>query len=99
MKNIFRIIRTTIVGGIFFLLPLAFIIIISGKIWGFTQRVVRPLLGGSQNTTIIGIALYEVVAICLLLLVCLLAGLLAARSKATANDRYGDEPYWFQVHR
>ena len=77
MKNIFRIIRTTIVGGIFFLLPLAFIIIISGKIWGFTQRVVRPLLGGSQNTTIIGIALYEMVAICLLLLVCLLAGLLA----------------------
>lgn len=77
MKKISPFIRTTIAGGFLFLLPLVVLIIIFRKASGFLQALLRPFLKSVENTTFIGVAVLDLIAILLLLAICFIAGLLA----------------------
>jgi uncharacterized membrane protein len=76
------LIRTTIIGGIVFLLPIAIFVAVIGKGLEATGAIARPLAGALPVNMIGGVAVAHVLAIVLLLLVCFLAGLLARAAVA-----------------
>jgi uncharacterized membrane protein len=72
-----KLIRTTIVGGIIFLVPIAIFVAVVGKGLEITGVIAEPIAHFLPVNMIGGLAVAQVLAIVLLLLVCLLAGLLA----------------------
>ncbi|BES73156.1 DUF502 domain-containing protein [Marinobacter nanhaiticus D15-8W] len=73
-------IRTTIVGGFVFLLPLVVIIVVLGKAYGIMLHMAKPLGRLLPVDSVAGIAVAEILALLAVLIVCFIAGL-AARSK------------------
>lgn len=69
--------RTTLAGGILFLLPIILIIILLGKALSFAKRLSNPLVEAAGVTSVAGIAVGTVLAIILLVMVSFAAGLLA----------------------
>lgn len=71
--------KTTILGGALFLVPLAFLAIVLGKAFELSMLVAAPLDGMIPLERFAGIALANIIALVLILAVCFAAGL-AARS-------------------
>lgn len=69
--------KTTILGGFLFLVPLAFIVIVLGKTYQVSMMVAGPLDKIIPVSSIGGVAFVNILAILLLLAVCFLAGLVA----------------------
>jgi uncharacterized membrane protein len=72
-----KFIKTTIIGGVVFLLPIAIFVAVIGKGLEVTGAIARPLAAALPVDMIGGIAIARALAIALLLLICFLAGLLA----------------------
>ncbi|RZJ56249.1 MAG: DUF502 domain-containing protein [Flavobacterium sp.] len=77
MKSIFKIIKTTFLGGILFLAPLVVLLIILEKGYGIIQKVTLPLVNNLPRLHVLGIALQELVGIILIILICFIAGFVA----------------------
>lgn len=75
MKNIFKIIKVTFLGGIMFLAPFIVLIIILEKGYHIIQKVTLPLVSYLPRVHVLGIALQEIVGIIIIAFVCLIAGL------------------------
>ncbi|WP_148864225.1 DUF502 domain-containing protein [Marinobacter fonticola] len=73
-------IRTTIVGGIVFLLPLVVILVVLGKAYALMLHLAKPLGRLLPVDSVAGVAVAEILALLALLFICFIAGL-AARSK------------------
>ena len=77
MKTLTQFVRTTIVGGLFFLAPIVVLIVILAKAFDFAKKSLNAVLvhipAGSELTA--GAA--TVLSITIIALVCLLAGLVA----------------------
>ena len=69
--------KTTILGGVLFLVPIAVIAVILGKVFQISMMIVEPLDRIIPIDSFAGIAFVNVLAIVLILLVCFLGGLLA----------------------
>jgi uncharacterized membrane protein len=83
MKKTFGIWKTTILGGVFFLLPFAVVLFLIGQLAGIIYPVaeqIKPYLPESLNFA--NVSLATVLATALLLASCYLAGLAARRSFA-----------------
>jgi len=72
-------VKTTILGGALFLVPLAFIAIVLGKAFEVSMLLATPLDGMIPLDSVAGIAMANIIAIILILAICFAAGL-AARS-------------------
>ena len=77
MKGFIRILRITIVGGVFFLAPFVVLIIIFGKAIQILRDVVGPIAEHIPIKSAIGLETPKLLAITLLIALCFLAGLLA----------------------
>jgi len=79
MKNVnrFSFIKTTIVGGLIFLVPIIVLIIILSKALGITKPIVRPLVTLITVETVAGIGVATLLAIFVIVMFCFLTGLLA----------------------
>ena len=73
----FQFIRTTIIGGVVFLLPLVVIIIIVSKAFGLMKTVASRFEGLMPVDHFLGILVVDILAAVGLLLVCFIAGLFA----------------------
>ena len=73
-------IRTTIVGGFVFLLPVVVIVVVLGKAYGIMLYLAKPLGRLMSVESVAGVAVAEVLAVLAILIVCFIAGLVA-RSK------------------
>ena len=71
--------KTTILGGLLFLVPLAFLAIVLGKAFQVSMLLVDPIDAVMPIETVAGIAFINVMAIVLIIVVCFLAGLAAQR--------------------
>jgi uncharacterized membrane protein len=69
--------KTTILGGVLFLVPIAVIAVILGKVFQISMMIVEPLDRIIPIDSFAGVAFVNVLAIVLILLVCFLGGLLA----------------------
>ena len=67
--------KTTILGGALFLVPLAFVAIVLGKAFEVSMLLAAPLDGLIPLERVAGIALANIIAIVLILAICFAAGL------------------------
>ena len=70
-------IKTTIVGGLVFLVPLAIVIVIFGKIFHFMNQLAAPISSFIPIESIGGIVVADLATLIATLLLCFFAGLVA----------------------
>ncbi len=78
----FGFIRTTVLGGLLFLFPIVFIVAIIGKALEITNKISARLTGLLAIDSIGGLAVVELLALVILVLICFLAGLAARTAVA-----------------
>jgi uncharacterized membrane protein len=77
-----KFIRTTVVGGLVFLVPVVVLIVLAGKAMKLLRRLAEPLAERLPVDTLAGLVVADAVVILLLLIACFFAGLLARLSFA-----------------
>jgi uncharacterized membrane protein len=77
--------KTSIVGGLIFMVPLVILVVVGAKAEGLVRRLARPLDEWLPMHTIWGVAVADTVAIVAVVLACFLGGMLARVSFA---DRF-----------
>ncbi len=77
MKAIWRFVGTTILGGVLFLTPIVVLGIVLSKAYDFVRRGLQPLTALTAQTLAPGPTMTAILAILVLALMCLLAGLFA----------------------
>ena len=77
MKPKLKFIRTTLVGGILFLVPIIVVVIILGKALAIARQIVGPLAAQLPMKSAIGLETPKLLAIALLILFCFLTGVIA----------------------
>ena len=70
-------VRATLLGGLIFLLPLVFVVVIMGKAMEIFKTLATPLTQFISVDTVAGIAVVEIISATLVALACLLAGVIA----------------------
>ena len=75
MKRTMKFLQATIVGGVFYLVPIVVLVAIIGKALGIVHQLTAPLAQRYEHDTWAGIAAPRLIAILALLLFCFLAGL------------------------
>lgn len=78
-----RFIKTTVAGGVLFMLPLVLIFILLEKALHLLHVPLLTAFPMFAGYRVAGITLFSVVALCALVLICFLAGLLARTGPAT----------------
>jgi len=81
MKSIMSFIKTTLIGGLFFVIPLVLLALIIGKILDVFRKLVAPIADKIPIEAIGGITISRIIALLILLLVCFIAGLFAHTKK------------------
>jgi uncharacterized membrane protein len=77
-----RFIKTTIIGGLLFLVPVIVVILVVGKALSLMMTVAAPMAGFLPIESLGGVAMANIIAALLILLLCFLAGLLARAGPA-----------------
>lgn len=77
MRGILEITKSTIIGGVLFLLPLIVTIVIVEKAFQLARKLFGPLTRTVSEGSVLGVSLATVVSVAALLLLCLIAGLFA----------------------
>ena len=82
LARLFGFVKTTLVGGAVFLVPLTILALLLAKVGDVLLRLAQPLAKRLPLNTVWGVAVADVVLIVLAVLFCFLAGLLARVSFA-----------------
>ncbi len=77
MKKLYQLIKTTIIGGLIFLVPIIVVIAVLGKAYELMILVAKPLSARIPVDSIGGIALANVLAVLAIMLCCLIAGIIS----------------------
>jgi len=83
--------RTTVYGGLIFLIPFVVVIVVGGKAFGVMRAIAQPVARWLGAERIGVIALIDLLALVLLLVVCYLAGRVATSSRGMALYQAFDE--------
>ena len=78
----FRFLKTTVLGGILFLVPIVIFIAVIGKAIQLTDKVAAPIARLLPVESVAGLAMVELIALLILIVVCFLAGLAARTQRA-----------------
>jgi uncharacterized membrane protein len=90
-KHHVQFIKTTVIGGVLFLVPVAFLLFLLGKAFNFMMVIATPMAKWIPIDTIGGIALANLIALLALVLVCFVAGLAARTALAGGVIRQLEE--------
>lgn len=85
MKMITSLIKTTAIGGLVFLLPLVLLVVVGGKAFNIVRTISMPVANLISAEKLAGYAVADLLALAVLLVVTLLAGMLA---KSPVFDRF-----------
>ncbi|AUS04066.1 DUF502 domain-containing protein [Pseudotamlana carrageenivorans] len=77
MKNLVSFIKTTLIGGLFFIIPISLVIFMAGKVIKVLGKVVGPIAKHIEFSFFDGEMTPRILAILLLFLVCFIAGVFA----------------------
>jgi uncharacterized membrane protein len=81
-KKLVKFFMTTVIGGVIFLVPVVFLVVIILKAIDLMMLIARPLANWLPLETIGGVALADIIAIMALLLICFVAGMVARQALA-----------------
>jgi len=87
MQKLYQLFKTSIIGGLIFLVPIIVMTLILGKAFKLMIVVAKPLSALIPLDSIGGIALANVVAVLAILLCCLVAGNIAKSDFARQISR------------
>ena len=76
-KSRVEFVRTTVIGGLVFLVPLVVLVMILAKAFGIMMMIAEPMARWFPVDTIGGVALVNILAALSLVLVCFIGGLIA----------------------
>jgi uncharacterized membrane protein len=82
MKRLLRFVRTTLAGGLLFLVPIVVLAVIIGKALSITIKLVKPVADSIPVTSVIGLRTDWFLAAAVILLFCFLAGCFARTAPA-----------------
>jgi len=82
MKNRLDFIKTTVVGGIVFLIPAVIVVIALGKLFGALKLMANALAPLFGIESLVGGFILDLLAIIVIILLCFAAGLIAKRATA-----------------
>lgn len=91
MKAIFSFIKTTLIGGLFFVIPLLVFFYIIGKVIVVFRKAVAPIADKVDISLIGGETLSRIIAVIALILLCLIAGLLAKTKLAIKLKKWVED--------
>lgn len=92
MTQSLKILTTTLIGGVVFLLPLIVVLYVLGQGLALAAHAVQPLVGLLPDKSVGGITFASMAALAVLLLLCFGAGLLArAAVGQTFSARFEDK--------
>ena len=77
MKRLLQFLKTTLVGGLLFLVPIIVLVIIVGKAMAIAARIVTPLAAHLPVESVIGLRTPVILASALIVSFCFLAGIIA----------------------
>ena len=77
MRGAFGFLKTTIIGGILFLIPLVVVGVVLAKAYDVMKTVAKPLSRYLATDTVTGVVIADLLALLLVVALCFLAGLLA----------------------
>jgi len=77
MQTLQRLIRDTLIGGILFLIPLVFVVVVFGKAFQIMKVVATPLGKLISIESFAGFAVVEILTVFIMVLSCFLAGILS----------------------
>ena len=80
MEELRRLTRTTLFGGVLFLIPLVFVVVFFGKAFQIMKVVATPVGKLIPVESIAGFAMVEILTAFITIVSCLLAGMLARSS-------------------
>src|SRR5262245_66326113 len=80
MKTILDFLKTTVLGGLLFLVPVVLMVLIVRQAISMAGKLLAPVERLMPFETVLGIAMRHIVAALVLLAVCIIAGL-AARTR------------------
>ena len=83
MKSTISFIKTTLIGGFFFVVPIALILFILDKVLIFLRKLVSPISDLIPTDIVGGIFASRTIALVVLLLICFMAGLFTKTTKAS----------------
>lgn len=75
------LVRTTLVGGLLFLLPIAVLSLILGKVFQWFRAIAEPMEKYVPIESLAGFLMVDLLAVLAILLVCFVAGLAARRER------------------
>ena len=79
MKTIWNFIKTTVLGGLLFLVPVVVLIVVLIQAFGLMLQVAEPLGELFPVDSIGGVALANIIVVLLILIICFIAGLFATK--------------------
>jgi len=77
MKGLIDTFKSIAVGGVLFLIPLTIAVVVVAEVLGFLSAIAEPMADFLPTDTILGFGLAQIIALLILLVVCLVAGLIA----------------------
>ncbi|WP_194767949.1 DUF502 domain-containing protein [Tamlana sp. I1] len=83
MKNILSFIKTTLIGGLFFIIPIFLVIFLIEKILRVFRKIVGPIADKIDFTFLGGQITSKFIAVLLLFILCFIAGVFARTNNAT----------------
>lgn len=97
MNGLFQFLKTTIVGGIVFLVPLVAIFYVIGKALQLSRKVAEPMAAFLPFDRVGSIALANLIAIIVIVLLCFFAGLAARTSFASTFVRESESRFLWKI--
>ncbi len=88
-----KLLKATVIGGLLFLLPLILVLILLGHAFRLAGKVARPISEGLRVDTLIGPAGEAVLAVLVLVLVSLAAGLAARTRTGKSMMRWSESSF------
>lgn len=82
MNRIWSLIRTTLLGGIIFLIPLILFILILQKAFALVKLIVDPIVKLIPYDMVFGLPMHRILGLTILIIVCLIAGYFSQRKAA-----------------
>ena len=77
MKSITSFIKTTLIGGLFFIIPIVLLVYLIGKVIDIFRKMVAPIADKIDFSLFGGETTSRIIAIAVLFILCFIAGLLA----------------------
>jgi len=77
MNYMRRLIGTTLIGGVLFLIPLVFVVVVFGKAFQIMKVIATPLDALIEAENFAGFAVVEILTVLIMIVCCLLAGMIA----------------------